>query len=167
MLDNTAVGCYISTSNGLIGRGASAMDNRDLGKRFDEVFQKMDRAYERYARSCGMTYSSLALLQLIWERQPCTQKELCALTMLPKQTINTIVMSFYKQGLLEMLELPEDRRRKSILLSDRGRELAAQILPKISRAESRSIQQFSPEEKETFFCLLERFSAAFCEELNG
>src|SRR5699024_5488264 len=80
MLDNTAVGCYISTSNGLIGRGASAMDNRDLGKRFDEVFQKMDRAYERYARSCGMTYSSLALLQLIWERQPCTQKELCALT---------------------------------------------------------------------------------------
>ena len=81
--------------------------------------------------------------------------------------INTIVMSFYKQGLLEMLELPEDRRRKSILLSDRGRELAAQILPKISRAESRSIQQFSPEEKETFFCLLERFSAAFCEELNG
>ena len=81
------------------------MDNRDLGKRFDEVFQKMDRAYERYARS--------------------------------------------------------------ILLSDRGRELAAQILPKISRAESRSIQQFSPEEKETFFRLLERFSAAFCEELNG
>ena len=164
-LDSSAPNCYISPSNGPM-KGAAAMENGDFEKRFEEAFQKMDRAYERYARACGMTYSSLALLQLIWERQPCTQKQLCELTMLPKQTINTIVMSFYKQGLLEMLELPEDRRHKILLLSEKGRELTGRILPKISRAESRSIHQFSVEEKETFFRLLERFAAAFCEELT-
>ena len=142
------------------------MDDKNLGKQFDEAFQKMDRAYERYARSWGMTYSSLALLQLIWERQPCTQKELCALTMLPKQTINTIVLSFYKQGFLEMLELPEDRRHKSLLLSSKGKELTDRILPKIIHAEARSMQQFTSEEKALFFRLLERFAATFCEELN-
>ncbi len=136
------------------------------GHRFDEIFQKMDRAYERYAKSVGMNYSSLALLQLIWERQPCTQKTICALTMLPKQTVNTIVLSFYRQGLLEMLELAEDRRHKTILLSEKGTELANRILPKINRAENRSIQQFTDEEKVAFFRLLEQFAAAFCEELN-
>ena len=143
------------------------MDDKDLGKRFDEAFQKMDRAYERYARSCGMTYSSLALLQLIWERQPCTQKDLCEWTMLPKQTVNSIVMDFYKQGLLEMLELPEDRRHKAIRRSSEGRGLTDRILPRISRAEGCSIQQFTQEEKAVFFRLLEQFAAAFCRELNS
>lgn len=134
---------------------------------FDDIFQKMDRAYARYARSVGMNYSSLTLLQLIWERQPCTQKTLCALTMLPKQTVNTIVRSFYKQGLLDMVELPEDRRHKSIQLSEKGKELTDRILPRISCAESRSMQQFTEEEAATFFGLLERFAAAFCAELNS
>ena len=100
------------------------------GHRFDEIFQKMDRAYERYAKSMGMNYSSLALLQLIWERQPCTQKTICALTMLPKQTVNTIVLSFYRQGLLEMLELAEDRRHKTILLSEKGPNWPTVFSPK-------------------------------------
>ena len=139
----------------------------DLEKHFDEIFQKMDRAYDRYAKACGMTYSSLALLQLIWESQPCTQKEICEVTMLPKQTVNTIVMSFYRQGMIEMLELPEDRRHKSIILSSKGQELTAKLLPKIKNAESASMEQFSKDEKRMFFLLLERFAAAFCEELNS
>lgn len=138
----------------------------DQNKHFDDIFQKMDRAYERYAKSCGMTYSSLALLQLIWESQPCTQKDICEVTMLPKQTVNTVVMSFYKQGFLEMLEQSEDRRHKSIILSERGKDIAAQILPKIKDAETASMEQFTEEEQSTFFRLLERFSTAFCDKLN-
>lgn len=138
----------------------------DQNKHFDDIFQKMDRAYERYAKSCGITYSSLALLQLIWERQPCTQKDICEITMLPKQTVNTVVMSFYKQGLLELLEQPEDRRHKSIILSEKGKEVTAQILPKIKDAETASMEQFTEEEQNTFFRLLERFSATFCDKLN-
>ena len=142
------------------------MDDLNRNKHFDEIFHKMDRAYERYAKSCGMTYSSLALLQWIWENQPCTQKEICEVTMLPKQTVNTVVMSFYKQGLLEMLESAQDKRQKSIRLSDRGEALTQRILPPILRAETLSIQQFSEEERNTFFCLLERFFDTFVDALN-
>ena len=104
------------------------MDNRDLGKRFDEVFQKMDRAYERYARSCGMNYSSLALLQLIWERQPCTQKELCALTMLPKQTINNLIRALQEKGYLTLAPNASNRQERILTLTESGLRYAESIL---------------------------------------
>ncbi len=142
------------------------MSAQEDNKRLDSIFQKMDRGFERYAKSFGMTYSSLALLQLIWEKQPCTQKQLCDITMLPKQTINTIVMSFVRQGYMEMLELPDDRRHKTISLSVAGNEFADKVLPRIQRAEDCSIGQFSEEERQTFFRLLEKFSSAFLNELD-
>lgn len=135
-------------------------------QRFDKAFQQMDRAYEKYAKSFNMTYSSLALFQLIWENQPCTQKRLCDITMLPKQTVNTIVMSFVRQGYIEMVEQPDDRRQKSMYLSRSGNQFAQKILPKIKEAENVSIQQFSEEEKDKFFTLLEKFANAFSDKLN-
>lgn len=135
-------------------------------QRFDKIFQKMDRAYEKYAKAFNMSYSSLALFQLIWENQPCTQKRLCDITMLPKQTVNTIVMSFVRQGYIEMIEQPDDRRQKSMYLNRSGNQFAQKILPKIKEAENVSIQQFSEEEKDKFFTLLEKFSNAFSDALN-
>lgn len=142
------------------------MDAGDYNRRFDSIFQKMDRDYDRYAKSCGMSYSSLAIFQLIWERQPCTQKQLCDITMLPKQTVNSIVLSFLRQGYIEMLDLPEDRRNKAISLSVSGMDFANRIFPKIKCAEDRSMQQFSAQERHVFFELLERFASTFSEELN-
>ncbi len=142
------------------------MGIQEDSKRFDQIFLKMDRGYERYAKSWGMNYSSLALFQLIWEKQPCTQKYICDITMLPKQTVNSIVMSFVKQGYVEMVELPDDRRHKAISLSAAGNDFANRILPKIKAAEDQSIIQFSQEERRQFFNLLEKFSAAFLQELS-
>ncbi len=142
------------------------MSIRDDNKRFEEIFQKMDRDYESYAKSFGMTYSSLAMLEYIWDNQPCTQKQLCEITMLPKQTVNTIIMSFVRQGYIQMLELPEDRRVKTMSLSDAGRKFANTVLPKIKNAEDQSISRFTEEEKRTFFKLLEKFAASFSEELK-
>ena len=135
-------------------------------QRFDKAFQQMDRAYEKYAKSFNMTYSSLALFQLIWENQPCTQKRLCDITMLPKQTVNTIVMSFVRQGYIEMVEQSEDRRHKSMFLSKAGNQFAQKILPKIKEAENISIEQFTEDEKNKFFTLLEKFANAFSDKLN-
>ena len=135
-------------------------------QRFDKAFQQMDRAYEKYAKTFNMNYSSLALFQLIWENQPCTQKKLCDITMLPKQTVNTIVMSFVKQGYIEMVGHPDDRRHKSMYLSKSGNQFAEKILPQIKDAENISIQQFTEQEKDTFFTLLEKFANAFSTALN-
>lgn len=142
------------------------MTASEYNKHFDNLFQKIDRAYEQYAKSFGMTYSSLAIFQYIWEYQPCTQKQLCEITKLPKQTINSIVMSFTNQGYIEALESPEDRRHKTLSLSVAGASFAQKVLPRIKYAEDSSMAQFSAEEQETFYRLYERFVSTFINELN-
>ena len=67
-----------------------------------------DAAYEDYAKSVGLSYTSLCILNAIYESDGCTQKQLCSLCFLPKQTVNAAVTGFYDKGWLRMQELPED-----------------------------------------------------------
>ncbi|MDO4548500.1 MAG: helix-turn-helix domain-containing protein, partial [Clostridia bacterium] len=73
---------------------------------FFDILKKLDSIYERYAKSVGLTYTGLYVFHTISISQKCTQKYLCDQLFLPKQTINSIIKSFERQGLLEMIELP-------------------------------------------------------------
>lgn len=136
-------------------------------QRLCEILKQLDRIYERYAKSLGMTYTGLYVLHMIFLSQACTQKYLCEQIFLPKQTVNSIVMAFQKQGLVEMVELPEDRRHKAIRLTEKGHAHAQQVLPGIMRAEARSMEQFSKEEQRIFLGLMERYAQAFSSALQS
>lgn len=141
-------------------------DVQESAARLGEMFTQMDRIYARYAKSQGLNYSSLYVFHAIALSESCTQKSLCREMFLPKQTVNSIVMSFQKQGLLELTELPEDRRHRMIRLNEKGREYARQILTKITQAETASIGQFDEQERELFLRLTERYVRTFSRELK-
>ena len=84
---------------------------------------------------------------------------------LPKQTVNSVISAFCKQGLVELTELPEDRRHKGLHLTEKGHELADKILPQIERAEHCSMAQFNDNEKEMLFSLIRRYAQVFSKEL--
>ena len=66
-----------------------------------EQFQNMDNAYEDYARSKGLTYLSLMVLEEIYELGGgCTQKRISEDTHYPKQSINLVIKAFLKDGVL-------------------------------------------------------------------
>ncbi len=124
---------------------------------FNQQWHSLNTFYEEYAKSVGFTYSSLNILCVISKTESCTQKILCEETYLPKQTVNNIITSFYKQDLIYMVELPEDRRTKSIHLTPAGIELAEKILPVVSNAEECAMKQFTDEEADTLLALLKRY----------
>lgn len=91
---------------------------------------------EEYAREIGLSYTSLHILSLIYTSDgPCTQKIICQQTYLPRQTVNSIITGFYKQGWVELREMPSDRRNKSILLTTEGRRFASHVITKMFEAE--------------------------------
>lgn len=141
-------------------------DVREGAARFDRLFTQMDRVYAKYARSQGFNYSSLYVFHEIARSQFCTQKSLCGEMFLPKQTVNSIVRSFQKQGLLELAELPEDRRHRMICLTEKGREYAQRVLTRITQAEMTSIGQFDEQERELFLRLMGRYVQTFSRELK-
>ena len=85
-----------------------------IQERLMQQFQSMDKAYEDYARSKGLNYLSLMVLEEIYELgDGCTQKQIADDTHYPKQSINLAVKAFLEDGIVEMKELPENRVTKT------------------------------------------------------
>ena len=92
----------------------------DQVRQFCDAWQGLNVIYEDYARSVNVPYTALQILTLITQQDGCTQKDICKKTFLPRQTVNTVITGFYKNGWVTLRELPEDRRVKSIHLTQAG-----------------------------------------------
>lgn len=136
---------------------------REKADMLNQQWHLLNKFYEEYAKSIGFTFSSLNVLCIIYNVEKCTQKIICERTYLPKQTVNNIITSFYKQNLISLVELPEDRRTKTIHLTEEGLKVAQKVLPVISNAEENAMKQFSEEEAEMLLKLLHRYVLS-CKE---
>ena len=61
----------------------------------------------------------LIILYEIYEIENCMQKKLCEYCFIPKQTVNAVVTSFYQNGWIMLEEMPQDRRNKTIHLTEK------------------------------------------------
>lgn len=121
---------------------------QDQVRRYWESWQELSALYEEYAKSLGLSYTSLQILSFITSNQgKCTQKMICQKTFLPKQTINTVITGFLRQGLIQLVEQPSDRRSKTILLTEAGREYTGKIIPRIRNAEYKAMEQLNEKQR--------------------
>ena len=119
-----------------------------------------DAAYEDYAKSVGLSYTSLCILNAIYETDGCTQKQLCSLCFLPKQTVNAAVTGFYDKGWLRMQELPEDRRNKALHLTELGRSEAGRILSRLRDCDRIAMGSLTEDEQAQLLSLTRRYMSA-------
>ena len=119
-----------------------------------------DAAYEDYSKSVGLSYTSLCILNAIYETDGCTQKQLCSLCFLPKQTVNAAVTGFYDKGWLRMQELPEDRRNKALHLTELGRSKAGRILQNLQECDRIAMGSLTESEQEQLLSLTRRYMSA-------
>lgn len=122
-------------------------DTEEQARQFCDAWQELNMIYEDYARSVGVPYTTLYILNLISTVDGCTQKTICEKTFLPRQTVNTIITGFYKKQWITLRELPEDRRVKTIHLSEAGRAYADRIIPQIHQAELDAMSRLSDEQR--------------------
>lgn len=105
------------------------------------IYFELNAQYEAYAKSLGVSYSTLAALRIILEHDgDCTQRTICEYTFLPKQTVNAIVTGLLRHGAIRMVELDSDRRQKAIHFTDKGRAFAFEVIQKIKNAESKAME---------------------------
>ena len=121
---------------------------------------KWDAAYEDYAKSVGLSYTSLCILNAIYETDGCTQKQLCSLCFLPKQTVNAAVTGFYDKGWLRMQELPEDRRNKALHLTELGRSEAGHILQNLQKCDRIAMSSLTESEQAQLLSITRRYMSA-------
>lgn len=93
--------------------------------------------YDRCAKLHNLTVNELFVLDILWfAPNGCTQKEISDRMSANKQTINAIMTRFDKQGYISYAEVKEDRRNKRIVLTERGKAYAKDIIPPAADAEN-------------------------------
>ena len=128
-----------------------------------EQFQNMDNAYEAYAKSKGLTYLSLMVLDEIYALgDGCTQKQISEDTHYPKQSINLVVKSFLEDGIVELRELPENRKNKGITLTDKGRQLCNDVIVPLLCQEEAAMHEMGEKESAELLRLVELYGNAYC-----
>ncbi len=133
-------------------------------KRFYLSWQKLNYAYEEYAKQYGLTYISLFILQLI--EDGVTQKEICDILYFPKQTVNKVILSFEKKGFIKLKECNQDKRSRIILLTEKGREFQNQVIPTINQAEFTAFAALSTYEQEMITGLWEKYTDVCVAEIG-
>lgn len=134
-------------------------------KRFSDEWQSITMTYSDYARSVGISYTSLQILKYITGTENCTQRTICEMSFLPKQTVNTIITGFYKKGYIELRELPEDRRIKTIHLTVKGQEYMGTFSPHIEAAEYEAMRSLSDEQRTMLVESIRLYGKIFREKL--
>lgn len=129
-------------------------------REYCSCLHEWDAAYEDYAKSVGLSYTSLCILNAIYETDGCTQKQLCSLCFLPKQTVNAAVTGFYDKGWLRMQELPEDRRNKALHLTELGRSEAGHILSRLRDCDRIAMSSLTESEQAQLLSLTRRYMSA-------
>lgn len=129
-----------------------------------EQFQNMDNAYEAYAKSKGLTYLSLMVLDEIYALgDGCTQKQISEDTHYPKQSINLVVKSFLEDGIVELRELPENRKNKGITLTEKGRQLCDDVIVPLLHQEEAVMLEMGEKESADLLRLVELYGNAYCK----
>ncbi len=143
------------------------MNLESKSKAFCSAWQSLSTIYEDYARKSGVSYNSLYILNAIMYTENCTQKQICEKTLLPKQTVNNVITAFFKSGYIELREFSENRRIKTIHLTEKGRAYADTLIPHIHEADCKAMAALSEEQQDTLLELMTIYVAAFRKEMLG
>lgn len=136
--------------------------------RFHKHWSEVNAAYERYARSIGISYSALQVLCEIYNSDCIlTQRMICEAVHLPKTTVNAIIAGFVKQGYIELREMEDDRRQKGICLTDEGRVYAEPIMEHMGGCEMLAFEMLDDTTMQIMISGIEAYQKNFNEKLNN
>lgn len=134
---------------------------------YSSYLHEWNASYEEYAKSVGLSFTSLTILCAIYRTEQCTQKQLCEQCFLPKQTVNAAVTAFYKKGWIRLEELPEDRRNKTIHFTETGQQEAQRILSKVRQSEQQAMSKLTDAEREILLSATKRYVTGCKEAMKG
>lgn len=135
------------------------MNRSKINKIYDAV-KNVDRAYEVWASSHGLTLYEMQIYYVILENGGCaiTQKDLCTKLDAPKTSINSIIKKQLNANRIEMEVNPTNKREKIIILTHEGKKFAEDIILPLFKYEEEALSFISDNEFETAVSVQTRFA---------
>jgi DNA-binding MarR family transcriptional regulator len=136
-------------------------DSKKIISAIKETWHKMDSLYGFYAKSAGLNFTAIIILELLSDFSVVyTQKEVCEKLGLPKQLVNIIVKSLWEQGYVKLKEA-KDRRNKDIIVTSEGRKYILGIVKPLEKLESIAWKNFTDGEILNYAETTKKYASAF------
>ncbi len=126
---------------------------------------RLDGLYYQFAREQNAKDSMLSLLYALDDGAPHFQKQVCEEWLIPKTTINTIVLECVSKGYIQLAEAGH-KREKMLCLTERGKAYTAELLQPLYHAEESAMELASHAEQERMIHALEHFVEEMEQELS-
>ena len=104
----------------------------------------------------GLTQTQFAALAKLYEVGACSQNHLGRLIYLDAATIKGVVDRLALRGFLTALNDPNDRRRRAVTLTDRGREATEAAIKVAAEITAATLTPLTPDEQRTIARLLKK-----------
>lgn len=122
---------------------------RGLIRGYYDFWREISVLYADWAKANGLTYDGLFILYALWDHpdRPVTQKMICQEWVMPKQTVNTILKAWLREGLVRLERVPQDQRSKAVLFTEKGKAWSDGLLYRLSGLEERTLLAMDPEDR--------------------
>ena len=119
---------------------------------------RLTRAKAREAHIDGVMSQPGArfVLAYLVENDGVTQRAIVDATHLRPPTVSVIISKMQDEGMVTIEQNPLDRRQTVVLLSERGREIDAEVVSKIKETDALALEGLNSEEIETLMRLLNK-----------
>lgn len=95
------------------------------------------------------------------------QRDIVALNLSPKQTVNAAVAKMAADGIVRLVSVPQERRCKKIILTDAGRRKANDTVAKILNVEIKVMDKFGIEKAELLCNLRDEYYEVLESEIES
>ena len=85
----------------------------------------------------------------------------------PRQSVNLAVKAFLDSGIVELKELPENRRNKGITLTEKGRKLCEEVIEPMIHAEDVAFLEMGDESSRELVRLMQMYGESYCRKMKS
>ncbi|MCI8645609.1 MAG: MarR family transcriptional regulator [Firmicutes bacterium] len=129
------------------------------------IINKTRSAYTGWARKNRLSYYELLVLGVLHKAAPCTQKQICGVCGLPKQTVNRITSALVKAGHLEVSPVEGNKKEKNLNLTEEGKEHIAKVLVPLQELEQAAIRKMGEDAFQMFLDMIQLYRISLEAEI--
>lgn len=129
---------------------------------FNKVAREIEAAYHEASNKLGLSDSERDILYVLSQME-ASQSEVCAMTGLTKQTVNSAVKKMINAGYIEPLK---GEKKEKLIFTSKGKDYAESTIAKLVAAENKIFSRWSKEEQNEFIKLNQKYLELFKAEVN-
>ncbi len=125
---------------------------------FDQLLKKMDSQYHQFAKHSGLSDTAFWIICAIQdEEEVYIQKDLCNMWSYSKQTINSALKTLEQKGIIYLELLEGKRKDKRVLLTEKGKVLAEEVVSPLLKTEKEAFSKLSSKERTNLLKTIDKY----------